>query len=98
MAGISGSLRRNQFCLEQHAEPAPLLRALSEWSGNQSSLNSFLCLYAHSGGNGLASTRNAGFGVVAWNELALALKYPVEYLWLVGCNTQLAFDVAPELT
>jgi len=68
------------------------LESLSQWvtllnenEKNNLTNNIHLCIYAHMGKKGLASTPNGP--VITWNELKEVLIKKVAVLWLLGCES-----------
>lgn len=72
--------------------PRELIGAIQHWSHNAPP-HAYCCIYAHMGPSGITS-RGPKFSaperrsmIVPWAALARAFARPVDYLWLVGCQS-----------
>jgi len=77
---------------EWHTRKSHLLSGLRKWNESVDPENAFLCVYAHMGESGLNCVRpvtpSAVTWEVTWQELADELPRGVQYLWLLGCESQ----------
>jgi hypothetical protein len=72
---------------ELHNQKQPFLVALKKWNVKTEPTNSFLYINAHAGKLGMNCISGVPETRVSWHELAEALRCGVQYLWLMGCNT-----------
>lgn len=77
---------------EIHADKQAFWDALTKWNSEAEPANAFLCIYSHAGDPGIAPTSDDASRIISWTELADALPRGVQYLWLLGCETQKALN------
>jgi hypothetical protein len=81
--------KEGKICAELHDSKPQLLNALMEWNVTTDPTNSFLFINSHAGEPGICCTSDgAEQNLISWKELASHLPKGVQYLWLMGCNTQ----------
>jgi hypothetical protein len=73
---------------ELHTDKTHFINGLKTWNTSVDPINAFLCIYAHMGTPGLNCVAGMTPSAVTWQELADALPKGVQYLWLVGCDSQ----------
>lgn len=78
---------------ELHNQKSEFLDALRIWNSGVEPDNAFLCIYAHMGGLGLNCVREPNDSMITWQELSGALPRGVQYLWLVGCDSEKCVNV-----
>jgi hypothetical protein len=76
------------ICGEWHTKKRAFLNGLRDWNRRTDPTNAFLCVYAHAGKQGLNCIGGIDRRLVSWEELGETLRYPIQYLWLVGCRTR----------
>lgn len=82
-----------------HRSKESFLNGLRAWHTHGDSRNTFLCINSHAGPRGIncvgitapAPERDANR--IIWQELASCLSQSVDYLWLLGCETEEATNV-----
>ena len=79
--GISGEI---------HGDKQAFISALRTWNSGIDPTNAFLCIYSHAGAPGITPIDELPdkSPIISWTELADALPQGVQYLWLLGCETE----------
>jgi hypothetical protein len=82
---------------EIHGGKESFLSGLTTWHRQVDPSNSFLCIYAHSDKDGITSFQDTpkellDVLMIRWPELAAHLDRGVQYLWLIGCETQFVLN------
>lgn len=75
---------------EIHGDKQAFLSSLRTWNSGIDPTNAFLCIYSHAGAPGIAPIPKLPdiSPIISWAELADALPQGVQYLWLLGCETE----------